>query len=194
MTTTATVALPSAAAPLQRLRARGRASGALVMTFFGAWWAVAGIQRSSWPAWSLAIVGVVAVRIAAAALQTLRANPSVDEPLPADLRARQRRAGRIFAWTCAAEVLGILVGVNLVANLGHPELEPVAVMLPVGLHFLPLASAFHYRPHLATGVALTAWALAYPALLAGGALAPVGLVAAGAILAASSAWALRSVR
>lgn len=177
-----------------RERVRGRAIGALVMSLFGAWWAASGLVRSSCPAWTWGVLAAMVAAIAVTVLRTLRAHPSVEEPLPAALAERRQRASRIFRWTCAAEVAGILVGVNLVANLGHPEWQPIAVMLAVGLHFLPLAVAFQYRPHLVTGVALTGWALAYPALLAGGAPAPAGMAIAGAILFASAAWALRSVR
>ncbi len=177
-----------------RERARGRATGALVMSLFGTWWIASGLQRSSCPAWTWGVLAAVVAAIAATALRTLRAHPSVDEALPAALAERQRRAMRIFWWTCAGEVAGILVGVNVAANLGHPEWQPLAVMLVVGLHFLPLAVAFDYKPHLVTGVALTGWALACPVLFAAGALAPAALATAGAILFASAAWALRSAR
>ena len=175
-----------------RERARGRAIGALVMSFFGAWWAASGLLRSSCPAWAWGVLATIVAAIAVTAARTLRAHPSIEEPLPAALAERRQRAGRIFWWTCAAEVAGILIGVNVVANLGHPEWQPIAVMLAVGLHFLPLSVGFQYRPHLVTGVALTGWALAYPSLLAAGALAPAGMAVAGAILFASAAWALRS--
>ncbi len=177
-----------------RERARGRAIGALVMSFFGTGWAGSGLARSSCPAWAWVVMGVIVAVIAAIALGTLRAHPSADAPLPAVMAQRLRRASRIFWWTCAAEVAGILIGVNVVASLGHPEWQPAAVMLAVGLHFLPLAAGFGYRPYAVTGVALTAWALAYPMLFAAGALAPTGIAAAGAILFASAAWALRPMR
>jgi len=193
MTLSTTLTLADDTAPM-RERARGRATGALVMSVFGTWWAVSGLERSSSPAWAWGVLALVVAAIAVTAIRTLRAHPATSEPLPADLARQQRRASRIFWWTCAAEVAGILVGVNLVANLGHPEWQPVAVMLVVGLHFLPLAAAFRTRAHLVTGVALMGWALAYPALLAGGALTPLGFIVAGAILFASSAWALRAVR
>lgn len=177
-----------------RERVRGRAIGALVMSFFGTWWAVSGLARSNCPAWAWMVLAVTAAVIAVIALRTLRAHPSVDEPLPAVMAQRRCRARRIFWWTCAAELAGILIGVDVVGNLGHPEWQPAAVMLAVGLHFLPLAAGFGYRPYAVTGAALTAWALAYPMLFAAGALAPTGIGAAGAILFASAAWALRPVR
>jgi hypothetical protein len=96
----------------------------------------------------------------------------------------------VFLWTSVAEGLGI----NVVVKLGHPQWQCAAVMAVVGLHFLPLSFAFDYRPHLVTGVLLAGWALAYPWLIPGGALAAAGPFGASALLIGSAAWALRSAR
>ena len=180
--------------PSERLRARSRATGVLVMTGFGALWAAAGVVTAGAAAWAWIAIAVIAVALALQALKLLRAHPAVDEALPPALAAQRRRAGRIFLWTSVGEGVGIFLAVNVVTNLGHPQWQPAAVLLVVGLHFLPLASAFGYRPHVVTGLAMTAWAVAYPACFAAGALAPAGLFGAAAILFASAAWALRSVR
>jgi hypothetical protein len=195
-----TIALitPPAAAPTrdasERQRARSRTVGALVMSVFGALWAASGLLLSSQAGWGWIVVVSLLVAFVAPAVQLLRANPRGQAPLAADQVERQRRAGRIFLWTGVAEGLGIFLAVNVVVNLGHPQWQWAAMMAVVGLHFLPLADAFGYRPHVVTGVAMTAWALAYPWMFAAGALAPVGLFGAAAILFASAAWALRSVR
>ena len=177
-----------------RLRARSRATGALVMSVFGALWAGTGVRLSSAPAWAWIVLAVVVLAFGVRALRLLQGNPSVAELLPAELAQRRRRGGRIFAWTSAGEGLGIFLAVNVVVNLGHPQWQAAAAMLVIGLHFLPLAVAFGHRPHLVTGVAMTAWALAYPWLFAAGAMAPAGMFGAGAILFASAGWALRSAR
>ena len=177
----------------ERLRVRSRANGVLVLSGFGALWAGAGVRLSSAPAWAWVVLAMLVVAFGVRARRLLRANPPVVEPLALELAERQRRAGRIFAWTSAAEGVGILLAVNVVANLGHPDWQTAAAMAVVGLHFLPLAVAFGHRPHFVTGVAMTAWALACPWLFAAGAMAPMGLLGAGAILFASAAWALRSV-
>ena len=177
-----------------RLRARGRATGALVVTGFGTLWAGAGLLGAGAPAWSWLVLCVLATALAANAIRILRTTPPVDAAaLPAELAARRRRGDRIFRWAVAGEGVGILLAVNVVSNLGHPQWQPAAAMLVVGLHFLPLASGFGSRSHLATGVALSAWALAYPGLLAAGAMAPAGWLVAGAILMASALVSLRSV-
>jgi len=197
MTRTAALPHPVAPAPVRdasaRLQARGRATGALVVTFFGTLWAIAGLSSANAPAWAWVVLSVAATALAARAIRILRTTPPVDvATLPADVAARRLRGDRIFRWAVVGEVVGILLALNVVVDLGHPQWQPAAAMAVVGLHFLPLASAFGYRPHLVTGLALTGWALAYPWLLTAGALAPAGWVAGGAILMASAAVALRA--
>jgi len=177
---------------VERLRARSRATGALVMTAFGALWAGLGAAATGAAPLTWTVVALIAVALAWAAVRLIRANPAATEPLPADVAERLRRGGRIFTWACVGEGLGILLAINLAVNLGHPQWQPAAIMGVVGLHFLPLAVGFGYRPHAVTGVAMTAWALAYPWLFAAGAMAPAGPLVAGAMLFASAAWALRS--
>lgn len=176
----------------ERLRVRARTLGALVMTAFGALWAGGGLLLCSAPAGAWAALAVVTLALGRRALQLRRATPPVVEPLPHEIAARRRRGNRIFAWTSVGEGLGILVAINVVSNLGHPQWQPAAAMAVVGLHFLPQSAAFDYRPHRVTGGVMTAWALAYPWLFAAGALASPGMLGAGAILFASAAWALRS--
>ena len=198
MTTAATLNPPRGAAPApdvsERLRTRSRAVGVLVMTGFGALWAAGGVLLSGNPGWAWIVIAALLVAFVLQAVQRLRANPRPTQPLAADLVERQRRRGRLFAWTSFGEGLGIFLAVNAVVMTGHPQWQMAAVMAVVGLHFLPLAKAFGTRAHVVTGVAMTAWALAYPWLGAAGALAPIGPFGAAAILFASAAWALRSRR
>ena len=185
----------SAHDPATRLRVRGRATGALVVTVFGTLWAGAGLLASGAPAWEWVVLSTIVTSLVANAIQRLRTTPPVDAAaLPADVVARRLRGDRIFRWAVAGEGVGIFLAVNVVGNLGHPQWQPAAALLVVGLHFLPLASAFGYRPHIVTGLALMAWALAWPWLFAAGAMAPAGWVIAGAILMASAAVALLSVQ
>ena len=138
---------------------------------------------------------MIATAIVANAVRRLHATPPVDAAtLPAELATRRRRGGRILFWAVAGEGAGILLAVNVVSDLGHPQWQPAAALGVVGLHFLPLASAFGYRPHIVTGLALAGWALAWPWLFAAGAMAPAGWMVAGAILMASAVGALRSVQ
>lgn len=177
----------------ERLRQRGRATGVLVFAGFGGLWAAAGAALSSAPAWAWLVIPAFVLVFGVRGVQLLRTHPPVTEPLPAELAERRHRAGRIFLWTNAAQWIGCIGAVNLVVALGHPQWQTAVVMAVVGLHFLPLAIAFGYRPHVVTGVAMTTWALAYPSLFAAGGSAAAGPFGAAAILYLSAAWALRSV-
>jgi hypothetical protein len=66
-----------------------------------------------------------------------------------------------------------------------------AIILIVGLHFLPLARVFRYRPHLLTAAVLIATALLYPFASSGGPASPVGSVIAGITLWLAALWNLR---
>ena len=59
----------------------------------------------------------------------------------ADL-AEEKRMGKWFGIIFGAEGLGIFIGINIVVNLGHPELTIPVLALVVGLHFYPLAKVF----------------------------------------------------
>lgn len=196
--TASSIAQPSFSSPADAtvaLRVRGRATGALVMSFFGAWWAASGLVPAHAPAWAWAALSTGVLALGAAAVAVLRRHPRpAAQALPAELADRQRRLGRWFLAIFLAEGLGIFLAINAVTLLGHPQWQPAAMMTVVGLHFLPLTWVFAYRPHAVTGAALTAWALAYPSLLADGGLAPAGMLGAAAILFASAAWALRTCR
>jgi len=176
----------------EHVRIRTRTLGALVMSAFGALWTGAGLALSSAPSWSWGLLAAVFLAFGVRALRLRRATPAAVEPLPAAIAERRRRGNRIFAWTSLGEGAGILAALSLVGHLGHPQWQPAAAMGVVGLHFLPQSTAFDYRPHRVTGAVMTAWALAYPWLSPAGAMAPAGMLGAGAVLFASAAWALRS--
>jgi len=59
----------------------------------------------------------------------------------ADL-AEEKRAGKWFGIIFGGEGLGIFVGINIVVNLGYPDLVIPTIALVVGLHFFPLAKVF----------------------------------------------------
>jgi hypothetical protein len=50
--------------------------------------------------------------------------------------------GKWFGIIFGAEGLGIFIGINIVINLGHPELTIPVIALVVGLHFYPMAKIF----------------------------------------------------
>lgn len=53
--------------------------------------------------------------------------------------AEQKKRDKRFNYILIAEGVGIFLAVNIVNNIGHPELDVPAIALIVGLHFFPLA-------------------------------------------------------
>jgi len=73
--------------------------------------------------------------------------------------AEEKRIGKWFGIILGAEGLGIFVGINIVTNLGYPNLVIPTIALVVGLHFFPLAKVFkrtvdYYLASWATLVAI----------------------------------------
>jgi hypothetical protein len=56
--------------------------------------------------------------------------------------AEGKNMGKWFGIIFGAEGLGIFVGINIVNNIGHPDLLFPVIALCVGLHFFPLAKIF----------------------------------------------------
>jgi len=84
---------------------------------------------------------------------------------PEDI-AREKSTGKWFGIIFGAEGLGIFIAINVVVNLGHPELTIPAIALVVGLHFFPLAKVFrrtvdYYLATYSTLIAITAIILSY---------------------------------
>lgn len=50
--------------------------------------------------------------------------------------------GKWFGIIFGAEGVGILIGINVVTNIGHSDLVIPVIALVVGLHFYPLARVF----------------------------------------------------
>ncbi len=98
---------------------------------------------------------------------------------------RQFRAINALQWIVAA------VAVVVLHRLGLAVWTVPALMLIVGLHSLPLARVFHYRPHGLTGAVLIATALVYPLVSPAGPAAPSGSAVAGTTLWLAGLWALR---
>lgn len=190
-----TLNIPSVAdGAIVNARARSRAAGALVMSGFAAAWAAYGLAHAHAPGWAWLVLATVILAFGVRCRVVLRDHPEGDAPLPDDVAAQRRRGDRFLAWACIGEGVGMLVAVNVAVNLGLAQWQAAAAMAIVGLHFLPLASGLRYPPHLVSGSALTVWAVSYPWLFAAGPMAPAGFLGAAAILLASAAWALRSIR
>jgi len=171
------------AAPVAR-RAR-RAIGAMFFTVFGGAWC------ALWVAYSFAhpvpvyfAVFVLTLALLVHVLSVFKAHKAAlaqDAGSPEEAR-RARRFNIINGgqWAVIA-VLG-----NALARAGHGDLVVPMAMFVIGLHFLPLARLYGYRPHYVTGAALMLVAVLSPVLGA------IGYLLAGLILWASAGWAVSS--
>lgn len=156
--------------------ARGRIIGTFIACLAGAVWAWVPARLLPVPApVAHAIVVAVALLLFVSAIRPIATSAGRRPGAPVDRK--------LMALSIAGEVVAILIGVNLVANLGRPDLILSVVGLVVGLHFLPLAKACDFPAYRILGLAITAFALvsiAVPgpvghAILGGGAAASLWL-------------------
>jgi len=123
---------------------KGIATGLVMMAAFTLIWAgiaFGGLHESNYwlgllvfPVFSMVFV-VNAVKL----FRVAKYFPKVTSE--ADI-AERKKTGKWFGIIFGAEGLGIFIGINLVVNLGHPDLAIPVMALVVGLHFFPLAKVF----------------------------------------------------
>ena len=169
----------------------GRALGAVFLFFFGgAWlglWATLEFDRLFTPLMLVAACTLALISLAYRKYHVYR--PALmAEPTPPE----RRRMARNFNIVNALQWILVLVVANVLNNIGLAGWIVPAVMLVVGVHFLPLASIFSNRNHYVTGGAMIATALLYPFLAPKGPQDPAGPLIAGIILWASASVWLRS--
>ncbi len=171
-------------------RRAGRAFGAMFFAIFGgAWLTYWSIQTRPGSIMALALIIVLTVLVFGLAFNQYRQNK---DALQAEMdRPQRQRAGRLFNIINAVQWTAILIGANVLANIGLKEWTIPFMIFVIGLHFLPLARIFSNSPHYVTGGALIALALTFPLFLPGGPSAPIGSLGTGLILWASAVWATR---
>jgi len=169
-------------------RKRGLGIGAVFFSIFGALWLTGASELAygrnvplDWAIW------VMGAAIFLAALRVIRANkpPKGD----AATAAAGARRGKIFMIVNVIQYGAIFIVSHILNRQGLGDWMIPGVMLIVGLHFLPLAKLFGYRPHYVSGAALVALALIYP-FAGGGPLDPLGCLGAGLILWGSAIFGL----
>lgn len=165
-----------------------RAMGALFFSFFGTAWLLLWSQRA-WqgPLLLDAVIAVLGLALSFHCLRLYRANKAGLDAL-ADTAA-SRRTRRLFSIINAAQWLLILVGGNVLANVGLAAWVLPAAVAIIGLHFLPLARLFAYPPHYVTGAALVLVALVLP-LSTHAPDTPAVPLGAGLVLWASALWSV----
>jgi hypothetical protein len=66
------------------------------------------------------------------------------------------KASKVVTWCSVGEGVGILLAVNVVRNISHPDWVLPAIAFVVGLHFLPMAFAIPFKAFYALGALLIA--------------------------------------
>ncbi len=171
----------------------GRAIGAMFCAFFGGlWFAGACLLADAARPWLLGLIGAAALTLFLVSYRVFRHNRAA-------LRERGespqgRRIRRAFAVVNAIQWVAALAVVNILVYIGLSAWVVPSIILIVGLHFLPLARLFDYRPHYVSGMALVLLALAYPWLSRSGAQDPAGCLGAGIVLWITAAWSLLAAR
>jgi hypothetical protein len=173
---------------IEAIRA-GRAIGAMFFSIFGGAWLGVWSLRAL-PGNMLVPAAVIALSLAIfwqaiSRFRRYRTALAAEQDTP-----RRRRISRLFNIINAGQWVLIVVGVNVLANIGLAAWSVPFAILIIGLHFLPLAHLFANPPHYITGALLILLAIAYPLLMPGGPNDPVGCLGAGLILWSSAIYAV----
>lgn len=145
------------AIPGNRAELRGRASGMIVLAWFGLAWTGWGLSEgfgSGVEVPVLAVAGLCFLGLVATAITMFRRARSYPAGDAARGREIGRATGRRFGLIVAAEFIGLAVVAVILGKAGLPEAIPLIVCLGVGVHFFPLARLFHVPLYVRTGAAL----------------------------------------
>lgn len=145
-----------------RAEVRGRASGMLVLGWFGlAWagWGLSGGFPAAVEAPVLTVAGLVFAALIVRAVLMFRQARTLPPGDPETGRAAGRAIGWRFGLIVAAEFIGLFVIARILALTGLTQLIPAIVCLGVGVHFFPLARLFAVPVYGWTGAALCAIAV-----------------------------------
>jgi hypothetical protein len=166
-----------------------RAIGAMFFAAFGGAWMVLWSLEAhgvNWPI--IAVVSIISLALFLIAWRQFQQNKTA-HAAEAD-SPESRKAARIFNIVNAVQWILVFVVATLLSNLGYKEWIIPAIILIVGLHFIPLAVGFKVPRHYLTGAALILLAVTYPFTASAGPASPVGCLGAGIILWLSASAAL----
>jgi hypothetical protein len=147
----------------------GAGVGALILTYVGAAWAFAALINragaapwefgmSALPALALTVMGVMRL-FAIAKHRWPDASHDASGAEAAERARRGRKVGLWFGVVFGVEAILIAFTAMFLARAGRPLLIPVAVVVIVGAHFLPLARIFRIPTYGFAGALLMAAAL-----------------------------------
>ena len=129
---------------IPRIAIQSIATGLLMMTLFTMMWAgIAheGLNGRFYYA-DLIFFGALGITFLSNSIYFLSAAKRFPKTTSAEDAATGKKTGKWFGIIFIAEGLGILIAVNVVTNIGHPELVVPAIALVVGLHFYPMGRLF----------------------------------------------------
>jgi hypothetical protein len=139
---------------------RGAATGALILSGFGAAWALLALKSlAAPPALPLAVASVVALVLVVLSVRRIVTAGRLPRGNDAEMARRGRNTGIAFGVIFTLEGALIALGAVLLARARQPLWIPPMAALVVGLHFLPLARVFGVPLYYWTGGATVAWAL-----------------------------------
>ncbi|SHM70262.1 hypothetical protein [Mucilaginibacter sp. OK098] len=123
---------------------KGIASGLLMMASFTLIWAgiAYGGLHTSVLAWALVLFPVLAIMFIANGISLFRLSKQFPKVESEEDKAEGKKMSMWFGIIFGAEGLLIFIAINIVINLGHPELTIPVIALVVGLHFYPMAKVF----------------------------------------------------
>jgi hypothetical protein len=122
---------------------RGVATGLLMMSFFTGLWsgiAYGGMQQSIFR-----FVLIIFFLFIVNGIRFFRMAKKFPDSVSPEDAAEKKRMGKWFGIIFGAEGLLIFLAVNIVINLGHPDLIIPAIALVVALHFYPMAKIFNRK-------------------------------------------------
>jgi hypothetical protein len=165
-----------------------RAIGAMFFSVFGGFWLGlwADDQYPGFVALLLVASGTAA--LLAASYRVYKTHASALEAIAGT--PERRRSSRLFNWINASQWVVIFLVAFALSRTGNSRWILPAIILIVGLHFVPLARLLDYPPHYVTGAALILLAFVYPLAARNGPENAVGALGAGLVLWASAAWAI----
>ena len=139
-------------------------SGMLMMALFTSAWTVIAYSGLKYSPYKFALILFLVLILAFVSyalrfLKVSKRNP--DQGIKIISEADKKRDKR-FMLIFIAEGLGIFIGINIVINLGYPDLVIPVIALVVGLHFFPLARLFkrtqdYYLATWSTLIAIAGW-------------------------------------
>jgi hypothetical protein len=146
---------------ISRAGLNGIAMGAIVMTGFGAIWALGGAfgftGGASVPLIVVTLIVVAGLIVAIVQLwrhaEVLPSGGDSEEAVYGD------KTGRWFGLVFTIEALAIFVAARVLSISSHNTLIAPVIALIVGIHFLPLAALFRVRAYYVTGTVLSLLAI-----------------------------------